>query len=420
MQCQDDCDSLDIQAKKALDNLKKCRDMRSILAEEMRELNKRIKQLSVKIPKLGLEISSCDTTRLELTERIPELREQCVLSAVDEQKLVELHQKVSKCKSDMASCALKASKLETDVARIQKAIVDAGGPLLKKQQQACERALSELNSAVKELNSSKVTISSSRKVAEKARNNRIVAERELEKCDESLEKLKSDLCNLEKEAMDVMVAYENVKQIELIKREELNSLHTECEELKRVHSKVKCVELELLSKLDQYTKAVKEYEKNINLWELEISKLSDDHAADAEYDMSDDEDEGIETVSGSSRKLPVFSAAALSHYNIDDVKRDITVLEKERDILAKNANMGAIAEYKKKEDDYFARYAIVYKQRFVLILIQVFNFTAASLLHSESVSSMKLQRQEIKQERSMRNFAGYVLKSLWMASVKLR
>jgi structural maintenance of chromosome 4 len=40
---------------------------------------------------------------------------------------------------------------------------------------------------------------------------------------------------------------------------------------------------------------------------------------------------------------------------MESVKNDIAILEKERDTLAKNANMGAIAEYKKKEADYLSR-----------------------------------------------------------------
>jgi structural maintenance of chromosome 4 len=40
---------------------------------------------------------------------------------------------------------------------------------------------------------------------------------------------------------------------------------------------------------------------------------------------------------------------------MESIKNDISVLEKERDSLSKNANMGAIAEYRKKEADYLSR-----------------------------------------------------------------
>lgn len=54
--------------------------------------------------------------------------------------------------------------------------------------------------------------------------------------------------------------------------------------------------------------------------------------------------------------LPTLSFAALEKYDKDELKESISILESERNTIAKNANMGAIAEYRKKEADYLARY----------------------------------------------------------------
>ena len=56
-----------------------------------------------------------------------------------------------------------------------------------------------------------------------------------------------------------------------------------------------------------------------------------------------------------STSLPSFVDTSLEQYSTESIKNDIAVLEKERDALAKNANMGAIAEYRKKEADYLSR-----------------------------------------------------------------
>ena len=53
--------------------------------------------------------------------------------------------------------------------------------------------------------------------------------------------------------------------------------------------------------------------------------------------------------------LPQLSDASLEQYSTDSIRNDIAILEKERDTLAKNTNMGAIAEYRKKEADYLSR-----------------------------------------------------------------
>jgi hypothetical protein len=53
--------------------------------------------------------------------------------------------------------------------------------------------------------------------------------------------------------------------------------------------------------------------------------------------------------------LPTYSYDALEVYDKDEIMSDINVLETERNTIAKHANMGAIAEYRKKEADYLSR-----------------------------------------------------------------
>jgi structural maintenance of chromosome 4 len=60
-------------------------------------------------------------------------------------------------------------------------------------------------------------------------------------------------------------------------------------------------------------------------------------------------------MSTNKSSLPKLADSSLEQYSMESVKNDIAILEKERDTLAKNANMGAIAEYKKKEADYLSR-----------------------------------------------------------------
>jgi structural maintenance of chromosome 4 len=340
-----------------------------------------------------MEIAGCDTTREELTKRLPDLRSQCTLSAEESQNISDLNKKVEKCKSDMTVCAALASKLEKEVSKLQEAILDAGGPKLKKQQEACDKALANLNKACKDLNAAKVSVTSSRKAAIKAQNNKKAAEEELAKCLESLEAKTAEFKSLEDEALEVMQAYEQMKEVELEKRTALEGVTKEAEDLKKSQAKVKCLEVELVGKLDSIDKQIHECEKRAKHYETEITKLHEAEDQDGEYDVSDDEDEedemehmneaeeGDEAVDDSadtsmddgsepersSKKLktsknvlqqsslPTLPTGALQQYNREEVKSDISVLEKERESLAKNANMGAIVEYRKKEADYLSR-----------------------------------------------------------------
>lgn len=188
----EDLEKLEKQALAAQEELKACRTRRRELTDEIRSLNKLIKTLSVKLPKLQMEIEGFDTTREELTKQLPTLREQSTLSASDEKKKEELLEKVEQCKTEMASCVAAASKLEAEVSKLQKNIINAGGSKLKNQQKACDKAKKDLNDANKDLNAAKSTIVTSKKTIKKAEKAKETAEADLQQSKEALERLQEE------------------------------------------------------------------------------------------------------------------------------------------------------------------------------------------------------------------------------------
>jgi structural maintenance of chromosome 4 len=384
-----DIESLQAKVEHAHQLLVDCRKKRNEIADEIRLLKKTIKELETKIPKLTVEIASCDTSRVELTKIIPELRSKSKLSDLDMAKLLELNQKVGKCKTDMSSCAMKASKLEAEIARLQKAIMDAGGPKLKRQNEACEKALSKLDAAEKALNTAKVLVSSMTKAIDKAQKIKSETEIELQKCIETTTELKSDLKSLEDDAVFVVERFNNAKEREAEDKTAYDVALKECDELKKSQSDYKYIEVELVGKIEDIVKQMTELERKQAKWEVDLAKL---RAVAAEYrnnlDGDEDTDESNDvnemedtqenmqdvemgedtddkekaettsaprTVKNSMSSLPVYTLAEIQHYDKDDIVTDITVLESERNTIAKNANMGAIAEYRKKEADYLSR-----------------------------------------------------------------
>ena len=384
----EDCEILEKKAMAAQEELKNCRASRRELVDEIRTLTKRIKSLSVKIPQLEMEITGFDTTRDELTKRLPSLREQSTLSDADEKKKDELLEKVEQCKSDMSSCVETTSKLEAEVSVLQKNIINAGGSKLKNQQKACEKAKKELNDASKDLTSAKSTISNSKKTITKAETAKATAEVELEKSKAALDQMKDEHEKLIADAKELLEAYEAVKEVEAEKRKSLEGVSKEYEKLKQEQTKLKCAEVELSAKIENLDKQIKDAERKASHWQKEIQQLSKlERQDEIDYDLSDDEDEdedekmdGSESTKDEEEQdamaddneeeeknvdklemrskqssLPALSDAALEQYSIESIKNDIAILEKERDSLAKNANMGAIAEYRKKEADYLSR-----------------------------------------------------------------
>jgi structural maintenance of chromosome 4 len=182
-----------------------------------------------------------------------------------------------------------------------------------------------------------------------------------------------------------MQAYERVQAFEAEKKKGLESVLKETEGLRKIQSDIKCIEVDLIAKIESCTKGAQDIQKKIKHWDHELTLLREAQSQDDEFDMSDDENDvsepkenvndendsddvvmddvssdgkNVENVTKSptgESSLPVFNECALEQYDISEVTDEIASLEKERDSIAKNANMAAIAEYRKKESDYLAR-----------------------------------------------------------------
>jgi structural maintenance of chromosome 4 len=380
-----DYKNIEIQAQQAGEDLKTCRHRRRDIAQELQTIKKQVKILTVQVPKLAMEIEGFDTTRTTLRERLPDLRSQCQLSTIDQEKLKDLNREVEKRKMEMASCAMQTSKLEAEVARLQKAILEAGGAKLKKQQAICDKLLKDIDNAEKKLNEARVAIKSNEKAASKAKSTHKLVEEELMTLQASLQKKQEEFLTLEEGAADVKQKFEEVKTLEASKRRFLEEKSNEVEQLQKSQSKLKGSEIETMGQVEALAKQCKELERKQQHWEAEIEKLHSIEAEENDCDASDDESEAgdennvndmdasreeendvemedIEGITGDKTKsklqfsgLPRFPVKALEQYREEEVKKQIAMLETEKAVFAKNANMGAIAEYRKKEADYLSR-----------------------------------------------------------------
>ena len=407
---QDRAAELEAQAQQAQQKYESCRQQRRDAEHAVRDAQKRVKELSIKIPKLQLELGGFDTTREQLSKLIPELRIQSKLTAEDQKKLDVLNEQVEKRKADMKDCVEQASGLEKAIEALQAKILNAGGPRLKKQQKMCEKVLAALDDAEKKLASAKVTVKTSEKTMLKARNAKERAETDLVRYKEEFAEKEELVKKLEEEAFVVMQEYEQVKANEAEKREAMEEVLKESESIKRSQAAMKGAEIDLLGRVEASEKLLDEHRKRVGHWEREIAKLvsaaeEDDEILDGDDDDEDEDEDDIAkehadkdtsmenddrtdqdidgetkesdamdvdaSTDGASNKesgkkrpkkqkekgssLPVLSLQALSNYLGGDLERDIDTLEAERANLARNANMGAITEYRKKETDYLSR-----------------------------------------------------------------
>ncbi|GMH53692.1 hypothetical protein TrST_g10176 [Triparma strigata] len=375
----DAAEEYEAKAQRAMKAYKECRERRKELVEEIRSLEKIIKTLTVKVPKLRMEVDGVENTREALTQSIPELKEASTMSAADAATLKGLTAEVKKIEKDMKKCVDLATKLEAEVADIQKNILDAGGEKLKKQQKACDAANASLKKCNTELNAAKVDIESGKKAEAKALADAEEAKKLKEEEEEKLEKNMAELKALEEEAFEALQKFEAAKEAADAKSKEMEEKEKELDVLRGKVSECKLAAVELQGKLSVYDNQLKEHNGRTNFWLEEIKNLTKAEELDAEFDLSDDEESDEEEEEGEEggddeipqeeegekkekkeRKnkvdpLPTLEEDELADYNRKDLKADIEKLEKERDALGKNANMSAIAEYRRKEADYLEK-----------------------------------------------------------------
>lgn len=436
-------EKLEQESEKTQGVLQECRKRRREIKDELRTVTKKVKALEIQMPKLKLEISGCDTTREELTKLIPELREQCHVSDEDTKKRAELEKNVGKCRSDMSSCAKLATKFEKEVSKLQKDILDAGGPRLKNQKEACGKVVSRLNEAEKTLNSSRVEVVSSEKAEAKAKVAKEELEKQLENCETLLTDKETEFKALEEGALEVMTAYDKVKVVEAEKRSALENASKEVEILKESQSEIKCIEIDLVGQMEAHGKQISDCKKKIHHWEKEIKKLrevedEDDYEGDVDgldepsdgptgedmdvetqekNEVDEDGDGKTDVAESKSYSLKSLPHAALEKYDPEDIKETISTLESERNLLAKNANMGAIAEYRKKEADYLSRYVFQY------FVPYYDNFTALTNFFLQYFSVLpswtRSPKRGMKLGNSMKSFDVNAWKCLWMGLVRL-
>lgn len=376
--CENDAISFKKLQQEAAQNqvlVAECRSARKLLVEEIKRLKAQVKVIDVKIPKLSMELSNFDRTRADLRDFIPQLKSQSVVSEEDAALLTSLNVEVSKCKTDMSSCASITAKLEAEVARLQKDILSAGGLQFKKQQATCDKCVSDIKAAEKELAAAQVMVTTNEKAAIKARKAMDLITTEIEQCSKSIADKKEELASLEKDAITVKHSFDQVKLLEEQRRSVLERLVKECEDLKKVQADFKCKEIEVLGQIEGIDKLLSDSEKRFEKWEDEIAKLHDqgenisnqmfdkehiDCVIEAEADITTlcDVDIDLPKEGKNDLKRPSFrrlSEESLKGYDVNDIAQNIRLLESERAAIAKNANMGAISEYRKKEADYLAR-----------------------------------------------------------------
>merc|ERR1711871_1345186 len=267
------------------------------------------------------------------------------------------------------------------VESIQKAILDVGGPKLKRAQAKVDGLGVELDNSNTALSKSEAEASNLKKVATKAASAHKKASEDLEKVNLRIQELVKEKVEMENDALVVIQAVEAAKTFCSQKEVELKSIEKEFHELKEFVSTIKKVEVDLQNLLDDCKLKVAENKKQLSHWNKALSDLRNNYneemkeqvkythrynvpataAATTEFTAGNKED--AMDVEPPIDALPIYEADDLLHKygedsngGIEDLKKQIALLEAEREQMAKkDVNMSALLAYLEKDADYRIR-----------------------------------------------------------------
>ena len=350
--------------------LKICRSSKDATEAGIRDNLKKSKSLNTDIVKLQMALKNSVDKEQQVSQRVATLQSEIHLTQVEVQEISVLEKKLGDIDARIFSVSPNISTFRSAVSRLQRKIMDVGGPKVTQAQQKLEILTRRYDDIANKLASAEVTESTAHSNAVKAASAREKVEVELSKCKSKLDELREEQQVMEKEALLVIEAVEKAKACMLKQEEELKSITAEYSMLKDLSAQLKVTEIDLKNDLNGLSKKLDAQEAVRKSWQTKLAEIRAKHIEDQEQfnaavascvgehiEPFAADTAASEPANGELEVLPVLSDDALGarRTNCDEMLHEIAELEQQKTDLEKNVNMSALLEYLKKDAIFRAR-----------------------------------------------------------------
>uniref|UniRef100_A0A8B9LET7 Structural maintenance of chromosomes protein n=1 Tax=Astyanax mexicanus TaxID=7994 RepID=A0A8B9LET7_ASTMX len=323
--------------------------MESALNEKVVQLQgwqQRKQQLEEKVHKQRRELRDMKNTLEKYTASIQSLEEQEMLMK-SQMKGLEANvlaaapdkAKQKQMEKNFEAASNKAGKVEAEVKRLHTLIVDINSHKLKAQQDKLDKVNKELDECSSAITKAQVAIKTAGRNLKKSEEIVERLETETKENEKLMEELMEQLKKLEEQAGEIMKTCQEAEEALPEVQEEHRGV---LQEIKAVQEKEHALQKESLNirlKVEQIDTAISECQSKSKHWDKEATKIV----------LHSIDDKPAEELP----KLTPEDLAAIK--NPDVIKNEIALLE---DRCARmKPNLGAIAEFKKKEELYLQRVA---------------------------------------------------------------
>ncbi|XP_074924522.1 structural maintenance of chromosomes protein 4 isoform X4 [Chelonoidis abingdonii] len=309
------------------------------LEEAIVKLRLCVQEMKNTLEKYTASIQSLSEQEVHLKVQVKELEANVIAAAPDKNKQKQLEKTLNTFKKDYESVAEKASKVESEVKRLHNLIIEINNHKLKAQQDKLDKINKEIDECASAITKAHVAIKTADRNLKKSEESVLRTEKEIGDNEKEMKDLTEELTTLEEKATEVM---NNCKQAEESLPEVQEEYRNLLQEMKAIQEDEHALQKEALNirlKIEQIDSHIGEHQSKIKYWQREISKIS----------LHPIEDKLVE-------ELPVLNQEELEAIKDPDIlTNQIALLEAQCHEM--KPNLGAIAEYNKKEELYLNRVA---------------------------------------------------------------
>ncbi|XP_077422649.1 structural maintenance of chromosomes protein 4 [Vanacampus margaritifer] len=336
---QVELDRMESKLNENVTKLQGCQDRKLHLEENVQRLRSQLRDRKNTLEKYANSMSSLADQESHLKVQMKELEANVLAAAPDKTKQKRMEKSLEAFKKDFEAASNKAAKVENEVKRLHNLIVDINSHKLKAQQDKLDDINKSLDKCSSTVTKAKVAIKTADRNLKKCEDGVARVQAELEDNEKSLAALTEQQKRLEEEAVEIMKTGEEASAEQAEVQAQYQAVTKEIAVLQQQEHAQQEESLGVRLRVEQIEAVVSDHTNKLKHWREKASKLTL-HAV-----------EGMPV-----EELPVLTAEQL--HDISDINVvNNKIISLETKCAQMKPNLGAIAEYKKKEEQYLQRVA---------------------------------------------------------------
>jgi structural maintenance of chromosome 4 len=288
---------------------------------------------------MDLEISALVEREKELVKRAKEAEaasSKLTVSKEEESRMAELRVAIEAHRQALSKAHMASADIAADVKRIEKSILDVGGVRLKAARAKVSGISEELQMATTDVTKAKASAQSGQKALDRQEKALHKAEGEARAMVEEFNVKDKEFKQIEEDARAVLEAFHTAETEMATRHVEVQEVSEQYEALKKSVATIRTVEQDIENQMEEHKRTLGKNRGAVDALTDKLAKLVASRADDP--------------LRAEAFNIPTLSEDDLAKVAKEEVQYSITMLEE--GIQKLNPNMSAIAEYKRKEEDY--------------------------------------------------------------------